>query len=178
MARSFDLDPVDGLGVGTEGPPGRRQFFLRARRGPESVILHCEKFHVQTLVLRIRQMLEAQELDPEVTAGPPPPPESPGDAEWSIGELGLGYHESRRMFVIVARQHSPSAEGDESSQTSSDPSDLATARFWASPEQLALFARQAEAVIAAGRPACPFCGLPIDPDGHPCPAANGSRPIV
>ena len=24
---------------------------------------------------------------------------------------------------------------------------------------------------------CNRCGLPIDPAGHPCPAANGSRPI-
>ncbi|HAI99827.1 MAG TPA: DUF3090 domain-containing protein, partial [Dehalococcoidia bacterium] len=26
---------------------------------------------------------------------------------------------------------------------------------------------------AAGRPRCFLCGLPINPDGHVCPRANG-----
>ena len=34
---------------------------------------------------------------------------------------------------------------------------------------------RAESVVAAGRPPCPFCGGPIDPDGHLCPRANGYR---
>jgi hypothetical protein len=30
-------------------------------------------------------------------------------------------------------------------------------------------------VIAAGRQPCPFCGLPINPEGHLCARANGYR---
>ena len=30
-------------------------------------------------------------------------------------------------------------------------------------------------LIAAGRPPCPFCGLPLDPEGHVCPRQNGHR---
>ncbi|MSY75448.1 MAG: DUF3090 family protein, partial [Actinobacteria bacterium] len=30
-------------------------------------------------------------------------------------------------------------------------------------------------VVSAGRPACPFCSLPVDPNGHLCPRANGYR---
>ncbi|MEO8106384.1 MAG: DUF3090 family protein, partial [Actinomycetes bacterium] len=37
------------------------------------------------------------------------------------------------------------------------------------------FVERAESVIAAGRPPCPFCTLPLDPDGHICPRANGYR---
>ena len=37
------------------------------------------------------------------------------------------------------------------------------------------FAARAESVVAAGRPSCPFCGGPMDPDGHLCPRANGFR---
>ena len=169
MPRSIDLDPVDGIGVGTLGPPGQRQFFLRASREAETIVLYCEKFHVQGLIVRIRQLLEAQGL------GSPPvsvqlPPADPGDPEWTIGQLGLGYHENRRLFVIVARQ-APESEDD-------DPTGLATARFWATPEQVMAFTRQAERVLTSGRPTCPYCGLPIDPGGHPCPAGNGSRPIL
>src|SRR5438105_4346960 len=90
VARSIDLDPIDGIGVGAIGPPGQRQFFLRASSGSDAIVLYCEKFHVQGLVVRIRQLLEAQGIAPT-------PPQSasesatgePGDPEWSIGELGL-----------------------------------------------------------------------------------------
>ena len=37
------------------------------------------------------------------------------------------------------------------------------------------FVDRAESVVAAGRPPCPFCTLPLDPDGHICPRANGYR---
>lgn len=162
---------MDGIGVGTIGPPGSRQFFLRANGGAEGIVLYCEKFHVQGLVVRIRQLLEAQNL------GAPPegiqlPPAEPGEPDWTIGQLGLGYHESKRLFVIVARQAAETEEEEE------DQSRLATARFWATPEQVMAFTRQAERVLSSGRPTCPYCGLPIDPGGHPCPAGNGSRPIV
>ncbi len=156
--------------MGAVGPPGRRQFFLRATGQGTSIVLYCEKFHVQGLVVRMRQLLEAQELDPEAEAPAPEGEAEPVAADWTIGELGLGYHESKRRFVIVARE-APENEDQ-------DVATLATARFWVSPEQVRAFTRQAERVLAQGRPLCPFCGLPVDPSGHPCPAANGSRPIV
>jgi uncharacterized repeat protein (TIGR03847 family) len=37
------------------------------------------------------------------------------------------------------------------------------------------FAQRAQSVVAAGRPACPFCTLPLDPEGHICPRQNGYR---
>lgn len=37
------------------------------------------------------------------------------------------------------------------------------------------FAQRAQSVVAAGRPACPFCTLPLDPEGHVCPRQNGYR---
>src|SRR5437879_338881 len=37
VARSFDLDPLEGIAVGTIGPPGQRQFFLRAAGSGESL---------------------------------------------------------------------------------------------------------------------------------------------
>jgi len=171
VARSIDLDPIDGIGVGTIGPPGRRQFFLRASSHGETIVLFCEKFHVQGLVVRMRQLLEAQGLGP-LPDSLQPPPEEPGDPEWTIGQLGLGYHESKRQFVIVARE---ATEGEDEPE---DSDALATARFWATPEQVIAFTRQAERVLSSGRATCPYCGLPIDPGGHPCPAGNGSRPII
>src|SRR6266536_2932167 len=44
--------------------------------------------------------------------------------------------------------------------------DAGRARFWATREQMLSFARHGAAVCAAGRPRCPLCGNPIDPEGH------------
>ena len=165
-SRSFELEAVDLIAAAAVGDPGRRQFFLLAREGAQDMTLACEKFHIQGLLTRARQLLEAQELPSETTlrpgAGDVPPV---GESDWSIGELGLGYHESKRRFVIVARE--VEVEGE----------DPAPARLWVTPEQVRAFADQAETVLAGGRATCSHCGLPIDPAGHPCPAANGSRPI-
>ena len=37
------------------------------------------------------------------------------------------------------------------------------------------FAQRAAKIVAAGRPPCPLCGLPLDTDGHICPRQNGHR---
>ena len=37
------------------------------------------------------------------------------------------------------------------------------------------FVARAQALVAAGRPPCPFCLQPLDPSGHICPRANGYR---
>jgi len=38
--------------------------------------------------------------------------------------------------------------------------------------QVSSFVRHSRDVVGAGRPACRFCGLPMDPEGHPCPRMN------
>jgi uncharacterized repeat protein (TIGR03847 family) len=43
------------------------------------------------------------------------------------------------------------------------------------PAAARAFSKRALAVVAAGRPPCPFCGGPLDPSGHLCPRANGYR---
>ena len=41
------------------------------------------------------------------------------------------------------------------------------------PAEARDFVRRAEALVSAGRPACPFCGQPLNPEGHFCPRRNG-----
>ena len=165
MSRDFEFEPVDLMGVGSVGEPGRRQFFLRASVAGDTALLACEKFHLQGLVSRVRQQLEAGGLSLSGGQSAPPPASPPAEFSWTIGELGLGYHEAKGLFVIVARE------------ASEDQTNAAVARIWATAEQVSALATQAEAVLAGGRPLCPRCGLPLDPSGHPCPAANGARPV-
>lgn len=180
---SFELDPIEQLAVGTVGQPGQRQFYLQARSRGEYVTLACEKFHIQGLVLRIQQLLESNGLGSEIDVGPTPSATEPLSPVWTVGELGLGYHERRRMFVIVAREAGAEEEHDaEDEAEAAEPAQLlagsgASARFWAGANQVRAFARQAEQILRSGRPVCTYCGLPMDPGGHPCPASDGARPI-
>jgi uncharacterized repeat protein (TIGR03847 family) len=50
-----------------------------------------------------------------------------------------------------------------------------TVRFWATREQMLALARHGAEVASRGRPRCRFCDLPMDPEGHVCPAMNGHR---
>src|SRR5579864_5027910 len=110
----YELDPVDRITVAAVGEPGQRRFFLLATGSGRTLTLACEKSQIQALILRLHQMLEAQQVDaPQQTDVPQqieasavlddtsPPP---GEPEWQIGEMGLGYHEARRMFVLVASE--------------------------------------------------------------------------
>jgi uncharacterized repeat protein (TIGR03847 family) len=168
----YELDPVDRIAIAALGEPGQRRFFLLATGSGRTLTLGCEKSQIQALVVRLQQMLEAQSIDVAEAAAAGDAAESPGEPEWQIGEMGLGYHEARRMFVLVASQ---AAVGESTEET--EASDAPSVRFWLSPDQVVAFSKQAESVLSAGRPLCPRCGLPMDPAGHPCPVLNGARPI-
>ena len=165
----FELDPVEHIAVAAVGQPGQRQFFLLATGSGRQLTLACEKAQIQALLVRLNQMMETQGISAaehaRATSGL-----VPGEPEWQVAEMGLGYHEARRMFVLVASQV---AVGEEDAPNDQAPS----VRFWLSHDQVVAFAKQAETVLTAGRPLCPRCGLPMDPAGHPCPVSNGARPI-
>jgi len=172
----YELDPVDRIEVAAVGEPGQRRFFLLATGSGRTLTLSCEKSQIQALIVRLHQMLEAQQIEtPEHAAEAASAGPVPGDPEWQIGEMGLGYHEARQMFVLVASQ-SAAPEAAESAEAA-PADDAPSVRFWLSPDQVVAFSKQAESVLSAGRPLCPRCGLPIDPAGHPCPVMNGARPI-
>ena len=167
----YELDPVDRIAVAAVGEPGQRRFFLLASGSGQTLTLGCEKSQIQALIVRLRQMLEAQQIDESEEGAAEVAAPEPGDPSWQIGEMGLGYHEARRMFVLVASQ---GAAGEEAE---APPDDSPSVRFWLSHDQVLEFSRQAQSVLSAGRPLCPRCGLPMDPAGHPCPVMNGARPI-
>jgi uncharacterized repeat protein (TIGR03847 family) len=164
----FELDPVDDIAVAAVGEPGQRRFFLLAKGRGRTLTLTCEKAQIQALIVRVHQMLEAQGIEPAGQAAGAAAL-SPGEPEWQVGEMGLGYHEARKMFVLVASESAPSEEPH--------AGDAPSIRFWLSHQQVVAFSKQAENVLTAGRPLCPRCGLPMDPAGHPCPVLNGARPI-
>jgi len=165
----YELDPVEAIAVAALGEPGQRRFFLMASGQGRTLTLACEKAQIQALIVRLHQMMDAQGIEVE-WAGGAGRRLLPGEPEWAVAEMGLGYHAERQMFVLVASE----AAGTEEKPAGEDSPSV---RFWLSHRQVADFSKQAEEVLSAGRPLCPRCGLPMDPAGHPCPANNGARPI-
>jgi uncharacterized repeat protein (TIGR03847 family) len=165
----YELDPVEAIALAAVGEPGHRQFFLMAAGQGRTLTLSCEKAQIQALIVRLHQMMDAQGIEVEGKATSVRRLQ-PGEPEWQVAEMGLGYHAERQMFVLVA---SEAAGAEESKSTEDAPS----VRFWLSHSQIADFSKQAQEVLSAGRPLCPRCGLPMDPAGHPCPVSNGARPI-
>src|SRR5213593_2420086 len=146
----YELDPVDRIAIAAVGEPGQRRFFLQATGSGRTLTLGCEKGQIQALVLRLRQMLEAQQIEkPDQAAEAAAFAVDPGEPEWQIGEMGLGYHEARQMFVLVA------SEGAAGEQAEAASDDAPSVRFWLSHDQVLAFSKQAESVISAGRPLCP-----------------------
>jgi len=115
-------------------------------------------------------MLEAEELLPE--------DEEEAGAEEEAGGLG-GLAEFGAELGVAEAEGSEDLESLEELEDleteGGEERDVGRVRFWATREQMLSLARHGALVCAAGRPRCPLCGNPIDPEGHRCPALNGHR---
>ncbi len=162
----FDFDPVDHFAVGTLGQPGQRVFVLQAGQGDEYVSLVCEKEQMAALGEGLLSMLD--QIDD------PPEPKVPGGVmgsgfglvepvipAWRIAQIGVGYDPDTARIVIVLQEMIDESE------------DAELGRLTVSGKHAEAFALHALKVVAAGRPLCPMCGEPMDPDGHWCAKTNG-----
>ncbi|NHA68943.1 DUF3090 domain-containing protein [Phycicoccus flavus] len=163
------FDPPERFVAGTVGPPGGRTFFLQATGDGRVVSVSLEKVQVSVLADRVNDLLDAHA---EGTATEPlgdgdtDPLTVPIEDEFRVDTLSLAWDPDRLVLVIECHDQDPE-EVEEGT--------LQTLRVVLPPESARAFARRCGKVIAAGRPACPFCGQPLDPTGHICPRANGYR---
>ncbi|HSH77508.1 MAG TPA: DUF3090 domain-containing protein [Herpetosiphonaceae bacterium] len=169
---NYDLDPVDRITVGAVGQPGQRTFYLQARARREILSLVLEKEQVGALGNALEQLLEnLAEKNPllstteDLIAVSNMDLEEPVEEGFRIGQLGLGYDEGRDLLVIIAQEAGTGEEGEE----------LETARFTFSRDQGRAMAHHGGELIARGRPRCPQCGEPMNPEGHLCVKKNGHR---
>jgi len=172
MARTeIDLDPVNLITIDAIGKPGQRVFYIQATRVDEVVTLIVEKAQVQTLAVGIEQFLsELKEKYPDLSEASNDYDVDkmhiypPVDPLFRVGELGLGYDAERDLIVLMARE--VLTEGQEEEEVS-------LARFWVTRAQLRAMSSWGVEVASHGRPICPQCGEPMDPEGHFCPKKNG-----
>ncbi len=176
----FLFDPAERFVVGTVGVPGERTFFLQARTGSRLMSVSLEKSQVAALADRIQQIIrEVRSSEPltlfERVTRDDQPLETPIDEEFRVGVIGIAYLADRKLIEIdlQAIADSQSPEEDELLMEDSDSQDIL--RVCISLGYSESFVKRAMAVVGAGRLPCPFCGAPIDPNGHLCPRANGYR---
>lgn len=171
--------------AGTVGEPGARTFFLQARDGSRITSIACEKEQVMALAERLDVMLDevARRFDREpavvIGADDNRPLDQPIEEEFRAGTMTLAWEADAErvvieVFSVVTGEQAELEETDPvAAALESEDSEVFIVRI--SEEQARAFARRAVALVASGRPSCPFCGRPIDADGHICPRANGYR---
>ena len=180
MSRIFLFDPVERFVAGTVGIPGERTFFLQARTGSRLVSVSLEKAQVAAIADRVLQILREIRLSEplavfERVAYDDQPLECPIDEEFRVGVIGLAYVSDRRLIEIDLQAIVDSDNADEELLEIDTSSDQDILRILMTLGYAESFAKRANTVVAAGRAPCPFCGGPIDPNGHLCPRANGYR---
>jgi uncharacterized repeat protein (TIGR03847 family) len=183
VVHSYD-DP-DRFVAGTVGEPGARTFFLQARAGARLTSVACEKEQVMALAERLDVMLDevARRFDREpaqpLGADDTDPLEQPIEEEFRAGTMTLAWEADAErvvieVFAVVTGEQAELEETDPvAAAMESEDAEVFIVRI--SEEQARAFARRAVALVASGRPSCPFCGRPIDADGHICPRASGYR---
>ena len=186
--RRYIFDPPDRFVAGTVGQPGERMFFLQAREGGRVVSVALEKVQVAVLAERLGALLdelgrrgvpevaaaEDAELLAEVTADAPETLDEPVDEAFRAGSLTLGWDGGAGRVLVEARaldEDGDAVDPDEDDDEDEDGPDLLRIRMTAAAARG--FVAHAERVVAAGRPPCPLCGAPLDPQGHICPRRNG-----
>lgn len=157
---SFELPAPDVFTTGAVGPPGQRVFYLQTRDDELVVSVRCEKQQVAALADYFDGLLD--DLDPipySVAAGDLRLVE-PVQEIWTVGSIGVAYDEPADRIVVVLEE------------LTEEELDGASVKVRLDRGQVAAFVSHARQLVEAGRPPCRFCGLPIDPDGHPCPRMN------
>ncbi len=160
-----EIAPIDVRWANVEalGEPGQRRFRLLVSSGQETTVLWMEKIQVDALGRALEQLLEQlpdvdspdelSETEPEFDLG--------SDRQFRVGKLEIGYDEVRDRVVIIAYDF-------EESETFGP---AAVCRL--NRTQAAEISEEAERVVAAGRPRCVMCGMPMGPGPHACANQNG-----
>ena len=166
--------------AGTVGQPGERTFYLQARSGRRVTSVGLEKFQVTLLAERLEELLDEVLRQGGGTVVPAVAPvelqddaplEQPIEEEFRVGTMALAWDPDDKRVVIEAQEVT---EGDDDeAEIGSDNPSVAVLRVRITAGQARAFAQRALKIVAAGRPPCPLCGLPLDAQGHVCPRQNG-----
>lgn len=158
----ISFDRVERFVVGTIGAPGEREFYLQVENDGRVFSFAIEKGQAAALADRMKDLLKEvrnREGARWSSAGPDDGPlKLPVDSEFIVSQMSLMWDATSESVLFEA--------------SGEDGNGVA---LQLSLGQAAEFIRRTERVVSAGRAPCPFCGLPLNLEGHLCPRANGYR---
>jgi uncharacterized repeat protein (TIGR03847 family) len=186
----INFDPVDTIAAGAVGEPGHRTFFIQAHKGGQVLSVLVEKEQVAVLSERMGHLLDqvAEQFPGEEAPADPTAGLLEGDPVplFRAVAIGIGFDPARRMVVLEL--HERPVEEDETEDEDQEDAGVADeppgagagaeedsylARLYLTPGQARAMASRGIEAVVAGRPPCPLCGGPLDPEGHICPKLNG-----
>lgn len=188
----FFYDAPDRFVAGTVGLPGRRSFYLQATAAGRTTSVALEKTQVAALAERMDELLDEVVRRSGGNAPVPAvapteisdtaPLESPVEEEFRVGTMALAWDgDEERMIVEAQALVELEADSDEDLAEAEerllqdDENGPPMLRVRLTGTMARAFAKRALDVVNAGRPPCPLCSLPLDPEGHVCPRQNGYR---
>ncbi len=183
--RVYAFENPDRFVAGAVGQPGSRTFYLQAREGTRVTTVALEKVQVALLAERLTQLLaEVRSRGADVPEEPPAdevdraPLEEPLVETFRVGTMAIIWDGDDESIVVEAREVTEDEAEEEATEVeeaadegTDEDSDVVRVRL--APRQAFAFAARALEVVAAGRPPCPFCGQPLNPEGHICTRRNG-----
>ncbi|MDH6117632.1 DUF3090 domain-containing protein [Kitasatospora sp. GAS204B] len=185
----FFYDQPERFVAGTVGQPGSRAFFLQASARGRITSVLLEKTQVAALAERVEEVLD-EALRRSGGQAPIPamapaelvdtaPLDLPLEQEFRVGTMALAWDNTDGYLVVEAQAVIEDAEDDEDAaaelafEDDENGPDMLRVRLTGAMARV--FAKRALDLVAAGRKPCPFCNLPLDPEGHLCPRQNGYK---
>lgn len=173
------FDPPARCITGTIGQPGERTFYVQAIDGPREVAVRIEKGQADVMAQRLGDICREvsarynQSIDRSALIDSDPL-QMPLSEEFIVGAIAIAYEATRQRVVMELLAHT--AESFDESIVLSDAEDGPdSVRVFFTVQQAYLFAKRTAHVVAAGRPPCPMCKLPLETEGHLCVRLNGYR---
>ena len=173
MNEPIEFDPVDAIGAGAFGEPGARTFVIQARKGAAMLSVLVEKEQVALLATEAEQFLD------KIAEEHPEEPGTFGELAGSGGVeedeplfrarlIGIGFDPERSLVLLELREEA----AEEEPPPAVEDSEGHIARLYATRAQIRAMLANGVVAVAAGRPKCPLCDFPMNPDGHICPRMN------
>jgi len=166
-----EFERADAFTTAAFGRPGARTFVLQVRGEGRAVTMKAEKQQVAALAEYLRRLLDDAPDTTERPLSDAMAVADGGDIDFVAGSIGVAY-DPRRDLVFVQIDEMVDEPEDEAVDELDAVTDGSRVRLHLSRGQAAAFCEHADDVVSAGRPACMFCGRPMDPEGHPCPRMN------
>ena len=189
--RRFVFESPSRFVPGTVGEPGNRAFYLQAKQGRAVLSVALEKVQVSLLADRLGVLLQeiarrggaSISTEPAAVERDTLPLDEPVVGIFRVGVMTLGWDATSGDVLIEARAETgdePDADEPDAAEDFEPFTDEEgdegpdILRVQISPAMALTFIERARRVVAAGRPPCPLCGLPLNPGGHICPRRNGT----